>query len=102
MTKAYEFWEWIRQVELKFGVNQIPIPDQYCDLLLNKLTALLPTLQQHGLSKYSGVFADDFVSKFMLKLYKTTESRSMLFDFIKNLIHENLLQEDIYKDLGNK
>ena len=102
MNKALELWEWIRTVELKFGINKIPIPDQYCEILIRKLTALHPALVADGLPKYSGVFRDDFVNKFMLKLYKTPESRSMLFDFIKNLIHENLLQEDIYKDLGNK
>ena len=102
MTKALELWEWIRSVELKFGINKIPIPDQYCEMLLNKLQQILPTLVQDGLPKYSGVFRDNFVEKIMLKLYKTPEKRSMLFDFIKDLIHQNLLQEDIYKDLGNK
>ena len=102
MNKALELWEWIRNVELKFGINQIPIPDQYCDTLLNKLQQLLPVLVAEGLPKYLGTFQDDFVNKFMLKLYKTPEQRSMLFDFIKNLIHENLLHEDLYKGLGSK
>jgi len=93
MTDAFNIWKWIENIELKYGVNKIPIPDQFCNILLKNIDILLPDLKQQSPKKYKGMLDNDFVNKFATKL-KIDKDRSMLFDFIKNLIHEILLNKE--------
>lgn len=93
MIKAYELWSWIQGVELKFGVNMKPIPDNYVKVLVNRLDDIYPFLTTTDIPKYKHVLNNLFVMKFENKLYTEEKNRSMLFDFIKNMIHEILLDK---------
>lgn len=91
MNRALEVWKWIRKVELKYGINKIPIPDKHCDILISKLESILPELKRKGLEEYQYIFNDDFINRMSRKFYNDPDNRSMLFDFVKDLIHKNLL-----------
>lgn len=91
MTSAENTWKWIQQVELRFGIDKIPIPDRYCENLISRLEYIVPLLQAKHLPKYDGMFTEDFIPNFASKLWREPTNRSMLFDFIKDLIHVNLL-----------
>jgi len=97
MNRALEFWNWIKWVELRFGIKQIPISDYYVESLIMRLENIFPELKEKAKPKYKTMLNDDFINKFMIKVY-TSKQRTMLFDFIKNLIHENLLEnkKDLY------
>jgi len=97
MNEAFNIWKWIENTELKYGINKIPIPDKFCDILLKNIDIILPDLKQCAPKKYKGMLNNDFIIKFETKL-KIDKDRSMLFDFIKNLIHEVLLNKE-RKDL---
>jgi len=93
MTDAFNIWKWIENIELKYGINKIPIPDNLCNILLKNIDNILPDLKQHAPKKYQSMLAENFVNNFAVKL-KDISKRSMLFDFIKNLIHEILLNKE--------
>ncbi len=92
MTDALDIWKWIENIELKYGINKIPIPDNLCNILIKHIDSILPDLKQHAPKKYQGMLAKNFVNGFTVKLNNISD-RSMLFDFIKNLIHEILLNK---------
>jgi hypothetical protein len=93
INNAYDTWNWIKNVELKYGIDMRPIPDIYCKALIVRIERLLPVLQLNTTPQYKTALNDKFCSKFERKLLKANMERSMLFDFIKNMIHEILLKE---------
>jgi len=99
LNSAYDTWNWIKNVELKYGINMRPIPDIYCSALIIRLERLLPVLIQNAIPKYKSILNNDFVANWERKLYKDdTMTRSMLFDFIKNMIHEILLKDLVIEE----
>ena len=97
MSKALELWKWIELVELKYTMNDRMIPYKYIDVLMNKIKIIEPELKATRNTIYTSILNDNFADKFALKLMKTPEDKIfMLFDFIKNLIHECLLKKDLY------
>ncbi len=88
-----DLWHWIQRVELKYVMNDREIPATHCNILLNKLHNIIPLLKSNHITKYNSIINDDLVPNLELKLYKIGEekNRFMLFDFVKNLIHECLL-----------
>tara|TARA_R110002126_G_scaffold162441_1_gene310383 strand:- start:4555 stop:4845 length:291 start_codon:yes stop_codon:yes gene_type:complete len=95
MSTALNVWYWIRNIEKRY--YGLPIPEECCFELTNKLYDVMPQLKTKHLPKYDGIINDSFLLNFQQKLIKQVDNRTMLFDFIKNLIHENLLdgREDI-------
>jgi len=75
-------------------MNDIQIPSKYCNILIGKLNLILPELQANALDKHKFMLNDNFIIKFETKLYKDPR-RFMLFDFIKDLIHETLLKDKV-------
>lgn len=91
MSTALNVWLWIKTIERRY--YGLPIPEEYCFTLVNKLHDIMPQLKTKHLPKYDGMLNDVFLFHFQQKLLKEVDDRTMLFDFIKNLIHENLLSD---------
>ncbi len=92
-----EFWWWIRQIELDHSAHEGDIiPDRYCKQFIKYLEKAVPYLIKYHLPKYNDIMHDRFAEEFELKLFSEPEDkRFMLFDFIKDLLHENLIKRQI-------
>ncbi len=90
-----EFWWWIRKVELKYGGHGNTIPVSHCKQLIKYLYQVMPYFKEHGLPRYKHIFSEEYnmVNNFEDKIYtQPSDQRFMLFDFIKDLLHENLIK----------
>lgn len=92
LIRARETWNWIRNIEKKYTMNDRVIPDKMIDILIGRLYTIEQDFIHCNNAKYKDILNRSLIPNFDLKLTKSKDTdRFMLFDFMKNLIHECLL-----------
>lgn len=86
MGIVQETWDWIERQEEDFIKKDIPFSDRQVNYLIAQLRICEPYLNKHCDDKELVFqFADKMEEKFYKMGY---HQRFMLFDFVKNFIHE--------------
>ncbi len=87
-----ELWWWINRVERKTPAF-VPVADRYCKPLIKKLKRVMPLLKKYGKDSDQFLFEDErgWVESLEDKLLKEPHMRIMKFDFVKGVIHKNLI-----------
>lgn len=85
-----EIWAWIEKQEKKYMETDVPVSDRQVEFLIRQLKGIENQLPEQELYK-------DFALKMEAKFIRMgVESRFMLFDFIKNLIHTIFIKKEHY------
>lgn len=88
-----ETYNWIIEQERKFMEEGIPFDDRKVKFLIQAVRMIEPQLRTNHPDKQ---LMEKFTSKLELKFYKEPfDKRYMLFDFVKNFIHEYLIKKGI-------
>lgn len=93
MSIVQDTYDWLERVEGEFVNRNVPFSDRQVSYLIGRLRLVEPYLKANsdGNELYNH-FACKMEMKFLKENY---HQRFMLFDFIKNLIHEELIKKGI-------
>lgn len=93
MTVVTDLWNWIERQERDFVNRDVPFSDRQVKYLISQLRLVEPYLKKHHPNKE---LVEHFADKMELKFYKEDYTqRFLLFDFIKNFIHETLIRKGV-------
>jgi len=93
MGIVQEVWDWIERQETDFVNKGIPFSDRQVNYLILQLRLIEPYLQKYCEDKELTL---KFADKMEIKFYKMSyHKRFLLFDFVKNFIHDNLIKKGI-------
>ena len=98
MSVVQETWNWIERQEIQFVSKGVPFSDRQVNYLVAQLRLCQPYVHKHCKDQeLVDQFADKMESKFYNMEY---HDRYLLFDFVKNFIHENLIKKSLTWELG--
>ena len=90
MNLVNDIWHWIESIERDFVNKNIPFSDTHVKILIRKLRMVEPYLVEKNPG--NDVF-EHFADKMELKFIREPfHQRFMLVDFVKHIIHENLIK----------
>ena len=93
MSVVQETWNWIERQEKDFVNRGIPFSDRQVKYLISQIRLCEPYLKKHCENQELVV---KFADKIEIKFYRMDYSqRFLLFDFVKNFIHDNLIKKGV-------
>jgi hypothetical protein len=93
LSVVQETWNWIERQEQEFVNRGIPFSDRQVQYLVSQLRLCEPYLKAHCNNQE---LVEKFADKMENKFYKMSyHERFLLFDFVKNFIHDNLIKKGV-------